>query len=156
MNERLRLILEYPGDLLKLCFNVLRHLAPEARAEAVLAKKSPLPCPCLVVEAGQEVEAVKLGIAAERVESHKLLDDLGVVVYGHLLLAACVFENKGLYAGHVGEHFGDGDTTRSEEARVAGVEAVLVAVAVVVEYDYSLVAAEEHALAAPRADELYA
>ena len=33
---------------------------------------------------------------------------------------------------------------------------IIVAVAVVVEYDYSLVAAEEHALAAPRADELYA
>ena len=37
---------------------------------------------------------------------------------------------------------------------MAGVEAVFVAVTVVVKNDYALVAAEEHALASPRADKL--
>ena len=93
-------------------------------------------------------------IVAERIEPYKLLDDLGVVVDGHLLLAARVLENEGLDAWQVGEHFGNGDASRLEEARVSGIEAVLVAVAVVVEYDYALVAAEKHAFASPCTDKL--
>ena len=150
MHKRLRLLLQQLRDGLKLALDVLRHLAHEARAEAMLCEEVALPLPRGLVEPRQEIYARRV----HGVEFGKRLDDARRIHKRHPALRPGVLEHNGLDLRQVRKHLRHGDALRLEEARVAGVKRVLAAAGVVVDNYHRAVAAEERAVASPRAEEL--